>query len=155
NGILGGFTGEGKKTVIPARAMAKVSMRLVPDQDWRKILASLKKKVAELTTPGVSIEVVELGAAPPVQCGVDNAAARALMVAYEGAFGKKTQLIRVGGSIPVAVDFQEAIGAPIVISGIPQADCAVHSPNEHLAIDNYHRGIEAVIRFICAFAEGK
>ncbi len=155
NGILGGFTGEGKKTVIPARAMAKVSMRLVPDQDWRKILASLKKKVAELTTPGVSIEVVELGAAPPVQCGVDNAATRALMAAYEEAFGKKTQLIRVGGSIPVAVDFQEAIGAPIVISGIPQADCAVHSPNEHLAIDNYHRGIEAVIRFICAFAEGK
>ena len=155
NGILGGFTGEGKKTVIPAKAMAKVSMRLVPDQDWRKILASLEKHVAGLTTPGVAVEVVLLGAAPPVQCGVDNAAARALQAAYEKTFGKRTQLIRVGGSIPVAVDFQEAVGAPIVISGIPQADCAVHSPNEHLAIDNYHRGIEAAIRFICGFAEGK
>jgi amidohydrolase len=60
--------------------------------------------------------------------------------------------VRVGGSIPVAVDFQEAVGAPLVISGIAQADCAIHSPNEHLLIDNYHRGIEAVIRFICGLA---
>lgn len=155
NGILGGFIGEGKKTVIPAHAMAKVSMRLVPDQDWRKILAALERYVAELTTPGVRVEVVTLGAGPPVQCGVDSAAARALEAAYETTFGKKTQLIRIGGSIPVATDFQEAIGAPIVISGIPQADCAVHSPNEHLLVDHYHRGIEAAIRFICGFAEGK
>ena len=69
------------------------------------------------------------------------------------AFGKETALVRVGGSIPVSVDFQEAVGAPLLISGIPQADDAVHSPNEHLAIDHYHRGIEAVIRFICKLGE--
>jgi len=153
NGIVGGFTGEGKKTVIPARASAKISMRLVPDQDWRTILAALEKQVQELRTPGVEVRLDVLGAAPPVLCGVDHPPARALRAAYKEAFGKETALIRVGGSIPVSVDFQEALGAPMVISGVAQSDSAVHSPNEHFVIDNYHRGIEAVIRFICGLAE--
>ncbi len=152
NGFVGGFVGKGAKTVIPAEATAKVSMRLVPDQDWHTILDSFKKRVNELTTPGVDISVSVLGSAPPVTCGVDHAAARVLRAAYRQAFDSETALIRVGGSIPVAVDFQEAVGAPIVISGIAQADSAIHSPNEHLVIDNYHRGIEAVIRFICGLA---
>ena len=152
NGILGGFVGEGQKTVIPARAFAKVSMRLVPDQDPDTILASLEKFVPTLSTPGVEVKLVKMSAAAPVTSGVDNAAAQALREAYRVAFGKDTALIRVGGSIPVAVDFQEGVGAPIVISGIAQADSAIHSPNEHFVIDNYHRGIEAVIRFVCGFA---
>ncbi len=129
NGIVGGFIGEGKKTVIPARA-----------------------SVQELTTPGVEIKVDLLGAAPPVTCGVDHPAAQAMRAAYKEAFGKETSLIRVGGSIPVSIDFQEAVGAPLVISGIAQSDSAVHSPNERLVVDNYYRGIEAVIRFICGLA---
>jgi len=153
NGFLGGFVAEGQKTVIPARAFAKVSLRLVPDQDPAAVLAGLEKRVRELTTPGVEISVVMLSSAPPVMSGVDNAAARALRNAYREAFGKETELVRVGGSIPVAVDFQEAVGAPLLITGIAQADCALHSPNEHLLIDNYHRGIEAVIHFICGLAE--
>ena len=152
NGILGGFTGEGQKTVIPAHAMAKVSMRLVPDQDPDAILKSLERHVQHLTTPGIEMNVVQLSGAPPMTCDVDNFASRALRDAYRMAFGMETVLIRVGGSIPVAFDFQKAVGAPIVISGISQADSAIHSPNEHLVIDNYHRGIEAVIRFICALA---
>ena len=152
NGIIGGFTGAGKKTVIPARASAKVSLRLVPDQDWKTILATLEKHIQTLTTPGVEVKVDLLGWAPPVLCGVDHPAAQALRVAYREAFGKDTALVRVGGSIPVSVDFQEAIGAPLVISGIAQADDAIHSPNEHLVVDQYHRGIEAVIRFICLLA---
>ena len=153
NGILGGFTGDGEKTVIAARAMAKVSMRLVPDQDWKKIFAALEKYVQTLTTPGVEIKVKLLGSAPPVVCDVNHAAADALRAAYSEAFGRETALVRVGGSIPVSVDFQQAIGAPLMISGIPQADDAVHSPNEKLSIDHYHRGIEAVIRFICKLGE--
>jgi len=153
NGIVGGFIGEGKKTVIPAHASAKVSMRLVPDQDWKTILGALKKQVQELTTPGVEIQVDLLGAAPPVTCGVDHPAARAMRAAYKAAFGKETTLIRVGGSIPVSIDFQEAVGAPLVISGIAQSDSAVHSPNERLVVDNYYRGIDAVIRFICGMAK--
>ncbi|TMF35444.1 MAG: M20 family dipeptidase [Chloroflexi bacterium] len=152
NGFIGGFTGKGAKTVIPAEASAKVSMRLVPDQDWKSILAAFEKHARSLSTPGVEISVEVIGAAPPVLCSVDHDAARALRVAYKAAFGKDTTPIRVGGSIPVALDFQEALGAPLVISGIAQADCAIHSPNEHLLIDNYHRGIEAVIRFICGLA---
>jgi len=123
-------------------------MRLVPDQDVKAIQASLEDYVQTLTTPGVEIKVKVLAAAPPVTCGVDHPAADALRGAFREAFGKETVLVRVGGSIPVSVDFQEAVGAPLLISGIPQADDAVHSPNEHLAIDHYHRGIEAVIRFI-------
>ena len=153
NGIIGGFVGEGQKTVIPARASAKVSMRLVPDQDPTAVLAGLEKRVRELTTRGVDLEVAMLSSAPPVVCSVDNAAALALRAAYGEVFGKDTALVRVGGSIPVAVDFQETLGAPLLVSGIAQADCALHSPNEHLLIDNYHRGIEAVIRFICGLAE--
>jgi acetylornithine deacetylase/succinyl-diaminopimelate desuccinylase-like protein len=152
NGIVGGFIGNGKKTVIPARASAKVSMRLVPNQDWKQILAALEKYVRTLTTPGVEVKVELLGAAPPVTCGVDHRPAQALRAAYKAAFGLDTALIRVGGSIPVSIDFQEAVGAPLVISGIAQADSAVHSPNERLIVDNYHRGIEAVIRFICGMA---
>jgi acetylornithine deacetylase/succinyl-diaminopimelate desuccinylase-like protein len=152
NGIVGGFTGEGKKTVIPARASAKVSMRLVPNQDWKAILAALEKQVQELTTPGVEIKVDMLGAAPPVLCGVDHRAAQSMRAAYKEAFGKETSLVRVGGSIPVSIDFQEAVGAPLVISGIAQSDSAIHSPNERLVVDNYHRGIDAVIRFICGLA---
>jgi acetylornithine deacetylase/succinyl-diaminopimelate desuccinylase-like protein len=152
NGIVGGFTGKGQKTVIPARASAKVSMRLVPDQDWETILAALKTYVQELTTPGVEVTVELLSSAPPVTCGVDHPPARALRAAYLEAFGKETALIRVGGSIPVSVDFQESVGAPLVISGIAQSDCAVHSPNENLLVDNYYRGIDAVIRFICGMA---
>jgi acetylornithine deacetylase/succinyl-diaminopimelate desuccinylase-like protein len=150
NGILGGFVGEGQKTVIPARAFAKVSMRLVPDQDPDRIFAALQRRVAELTTPGVEIDVRRLSSAPAVTCSVDNDAARALRTAFHDAFGRQTALVREGGSIPVAVDFQEAVGAPLLISGIAQADCALHSPNEHLLVDNYHRGIEALIRFMCA-----
>jgi acetylornithine deacetylase/succinyl-diaminopimelate desuccinylase-like protein len=153
NGIVGGFVGEGKKTVIPARASAKVSMRLVPNQDWKAILAALEKQVQELTTPGVEITVEMLSAAPPVLCGVDHRAAQAMRAAYKEAFGKETALVRIGGSIPVSIDFQEAVGAPLVISGIAQSDTAIHSPNERLVVDNYYRGIEAVIRFICKLGE--
>jgi acetylornithine deacetylase/succinyl-diaminopimelate desuccinylase-like protein len=153
NGIIGGYTGDGAKTVIAARASAKVSMRLVPDQDWQKILASLEKYVEALTTPGVAIRIVDLGSSPPVMCGADHAPARALRAAYAETFGKETALVRAGGSIPVAVDFQREVGAPMMVSGISQADDAAHSPNEHLVVDQYLRGIEAVIRFICKLGE--
>lgn len=153
NGILGGFVGHGQKTVIPATAFAKLSMRLVPDQDWTAIFASLKTYLQKLTTPGVAIRAELLSAAPPVTCGVDHAAASALRAAFSEAFDKETALVRIGGSIPVAVDFQEALGAPLVISGIEQADCAIHSPNEHLLVSQYTTGIEALIRFMCRLGD--
>jgi acetylornithine deacetylase/succinyl-diaminopimelate desuccinylase-like protein len=153
NGFLGGFVGEGEKTVIPARAMAKVSMRLVPNQDPALLRAAVEKHIQSLTTPGVAIEVKVLGSSPPVKCRVDGPAATALRAAFSEVFGRETALKREGGSIPVSVDFQQAVGAPLLISGIAQADAAAHSPNERLVVDNYLRGIEAVIRFICKLGD--
>src|SRR5438105_1247669 len=150
HGMMGGFTGEGVKTVIPSRAMAKVSMRLVPDQDPKEILPNLKKYVAELGTRGVKIEVRQLGATRPCLIGADHAAAAAAMDAFEAAFGRKPRFVRSGGSIPVAIDLQEALNAPMVSSGLPEADSAPHSPNERYSLDHYHRGIEMLIRFMYA-----
>jgi acetylornithine deacetylase/succinyl-diaminopimelate desuccinylase-like protein len=152
NGFIGGFTGEGKKTVIPAEGRAKVSMRLVPGQEPMRILETLREHVARLTTAGVEVDVELLGAAAPVLAGTDHKAALALSDAYAESFGRPAARLRAGGTIPVAVDFLEALGAPMVISGLPQPGAAAHSPNECFSLDHYHRGIEALLRFFWALA---
>jgi acetylornithine deacetylase/succinyl-diaminopimelate desuccinylase-like protein len=152
NGFIGGFTGEGSKTVIADHAMAKVSMRLVPGQDPERIFDTFSEYVSELTTPGVTVEVRRHGMAPPVLCGIDHVAARAATSAFEAAFGQPAQPRRTGGSIPVAVDFQEALGAPMVISGLGQPSAGAHSPHECFSLDHYHRGIEMLIRFMGGLA---
>ena len=128
-------------------------MRLVPDQDWQTILVALEERVDELSTPGVEVKVDVLGAGAPVTCDVDGPYGEALRSAFRDTMGKETALIRLGGSIPVAADFQTAIGAPLLVSGIAQADCAMDSPNEHLLVDNYYAGIDSLIRFICAASD--
>jgi acetylornithine deacetylase/succinyl-diaminopimelate desuccinylase-like protein len=150
HGIVGGFTGDGEKTVIPSRGMAKVSMRLVPDQDPAEILSNLKEYIDELTTPGVKIEVRVLGASRPVLCDANHAAGNAARGAFTAAFGKAPRLVRSGGSIPVTIDFQEALRAPIVVSGLADSDSGPHSPNEKYSLDHYHRGIGMLIRFMYA-----
>jgi acetylornithine deacetylase/succinyl-diaminopimelate desuccinylase-like protein len=84
-----------------------------------------------------------------VTCRVDNPAANALRAAFSEVFGRETSLVRTGGSIPVTVDFKESLGAPLLVSGIAQANSGAHSPNERLVVDHYLKGIEAAIRFIC------
>ncbi|MGH7764875.1 MAG: M20/M25/M40 family metallo-hydrolase, partial [Candidatus Dormibacteraceae bacterium] len=110
----------------------------------------LEEYVDELTTPGVKIEVRRLGATRPVLVGADHPAAAAAMDSFETAFGRKARLVRSGGSIPVTIDLQEALKAPMVVSGLPEAGSAAHSPNEHYNLDQYHRGIEMLIRFMYA-----
>jgi acetylornithine deacetylase/succinyl-diaminopimelate desuccinylase-like protein len=148
NGFIGGFTGEGKKTVIAARGSAKVSMRLVPGQEPMRIFDALTEYVSELTTPGVKVEVKLLGAAPPVVTGASHPGAVALASAFEAAFGQRAVRLRTGGSIPVSVDFQEALGAPMMISGLAQPGAGAHGPNEHFSLDHYHRGTEALLRLM-------
>jgi acetylornithine deacetylase/succinyl-diaminopimelate desuccinylase-like protein len=156
NGFHGGFVGEGKKTVIASRGMAKVSMRLVPGQDPMRIFDSLGEYVDELTTPGVKIEVKLLGAAPPVLAGASHPGARALSSAFEAAFGQPAVRVRTGGSVPVTTDFQEAIGAPMMVSGLAQPGAGAHSPNEHFSLDHFHRGTEALIRLMWSLgADGR
>lgn len=155
NGFIGGFTGEGKKTVIAARGSAKVSMRLVPGQDPMRILESLRGYVDQLATPGVEVGVELLGAAMPVVTAADHAGARALSDAYATSFARPAARLRSGGTIPVAVDFQEALGAPMMISGLGQPGSGAHGPNESFSLDHYHRGIEALLRLMWSLGAGE
>src|SRR5579872_359935 len=142
HGIRGGFTGEGQKTVIPATALAKVSMRLVPDQDPEAILASLRSHVASLATPGVSVDVRPVSMTRPVLCGVDHPGVAAARRAFAAAFGAEPVLAREGGSVPVSLELQEALGAKMIVSGFGLPDDAMHSPNERFSLEQFHRGTE-------------
>lgn len=148
HGVMGGFVGAGPKTVIPARATAKVSMRLVPRQDPARILASLREAVSELATPGTRTEVRELGHAPAVRLSTDHPGVDAIRRAFTAAYGAPPVLIREGGSIPVTVDFQQALNTRLLVTGFGLPDDALHSPNERMSLDQYHRGAEMVINLI-------
>lgn len=147
-GMIGGFTGEGSKTIIPAKCRAKVSCRLVPNQDPDTALNILEKHIHELAGDAVSVSVSRTSKASPISLGYEHAGVRAVEKAFEEAFGTGPAFVRTGGSIPVATDFQEALQAPIVTSGIANADSRVHSPNERLRLENFHLGTEMLIRFM-------
>jgi len=143
NGLLSGFTGEGAKTVLPATAMAKVSMRLVPDQDPEKIgdlFESYLRKVAPKT---VALTVTRMHGGKPWMAEFDNKYVRAAGRAIEQGFGKAPVFNREGGSIPVVSTFQEELGVPSVLFGIGLPDENAHAPDEKLDLGNFHNGIIA------------
>jgi acetylornithine deacetylase/succinyl-diaminopimelate desuccinylase-like protein len=148
HGIIGGFIGEGSKTVIPARAKAKVSMRLVPGQDPDEIHQSLATYLKGLETPGVALSLVRLGQAPPVLAGVDHPGIAAARKAFVKSFGAEPVLVREGGSVPVTVDFQEALQPMLMLTGFGLPDDALHSPNEKMDLEQYHRGTEMVLHLM-------
>ncbi len=154
HGIRGGFTGEGQKTVIPSRALAKVSTRLVPDQDPAEILASLRSYVQSLATPGVTAEVRPISMTKPVLCGVDHAGVAAARRAFVAAFGAEPVLAREGGSVPVGLELQEALGAKMIVSGFGLPDDGMHSPNERFSLDQFHRGTEMTLHLMHELARG-
>lgn len=153
HGVIGGFTGEGSKTVIPARGKAKVSMRLVPRQDPARILASLRAYVQQLSTPAVQVEVRDLGQARPVETGMDHPGVEAAAAAFESAFGARPVYVREGGSVPVAIDFSEALHPHLLLTGFGLPDDALHSPNEKFDLEQFHRGAEMVVHLIENLAE--
>ncbi|HEX5725544.1 MAG TPA: dipeptidase [Longimicrobiaceae bacterium] len=144
NGLLSGYTGEGAKTVLPARAMAKVSMRLVPDQDYREVERLFIEHVRKLAPEGVTVEAVALHGGQPwyaePEGPVFGAAARAL----RKAFGREPVFIREGGSIPIVQAFQETLRVPVVLIGFGLPGENAHAPNEWMSVENYHRGTEAI-----------
>jgi acetylornithine deacetylase/succinyl-diaminopimelate desuccinylase-like protein len=148
SGIRGGFVGDGSKTVIPSQALSKLSMRLVPGQDPDDILKKLGAYVATLSSPGVELEVRGIGRARPVQLGTDHAGVKAMSRAFQEGFGSEPVLAREGFTIPVTIDFAEALGAPILVTGFVPWDAAAHSPNEHLPLDFYRRGIATARAFM-------
>lgn len=151
HGITGGFTGEGMKTVIPSRAVAKVSMRLVPDQRPDLIFRQFARIVRRLAPPGVTVEARHLALAPPVLIPSDAPPVRAAARALEATFGVPPVYTRSGGSIPVVAGFTQTLRVPTVLMGFGLPDDNLHSPNEKFALGNFYRGIEAVIRFLHQF----
>ena len=147
HGIRGGFTGEGAKTVIPARAVAKVSTRLVADQTVEEAVAQFKAAVAAATPKGVTVEVKMLHSGAPSLTNPDNRFIHASAEAMKQVFGKDTVYIRSGGSIPIVGVFDRYLGIPSVMMGFGLPDDNLHAPNEKFHIPNFYRGIETICRF--------
>jgi acetylornithine deacetylase/succinyl-diaminopimelate desuccinylase-like protein len=143
NGLLSGFTGEGAKTVIPAVAMAKVSMRLVPDQDPDAIARLFEAYVKKIAPKTVEVKVTRMHGGKPWITEYDNPFVQAAGRAIEQGFGKPPVFCREGGSIPVVSTFQEELGLPSVLFGVGLPDENAHAPNERLDLNNFHNGIIA------------
>ncbi len=148
HGIAGGFTGAGAKTVIPAKAVAKVSIRLAPNQTPEKIVASLKQWVRENTPKGIETSVRVLSANPPISVNPHHAAINTAAKAFSDVMGRPTVFIRAGGSIPIVGEFAKHLGIPTVLMGFGLPDDGLHSPNEKYRIANYYLGIRTLAHFL-------
>jgi acetylornithine deacetylase/succinyl-diaminopimelate desuccinylase-like protein len=141
NGIWGGFLGEGAKTVLPSKAYAKISMRLVPNQEPDKIAELFEKYVMKIAPKSVKVKVSGLHHGKPAMTPIDSKWINAAFIALKEAFGKEPVFIREGGSIPIVVTFQETLNAPSILLGFGLPDENAHSPDEHLDLNNFQRGI--------------
>ncbi|MBV9267521.1 MAG: dipeptidase [Acidobacteriaceae bacterium] len=148
HGIAGGFTGSGAKTVIPAKATAKVSMRLVPDQNPAKVLEQVQAWVAANTPQGIRTQVRILSANPAVSVNPHDPAIEIAAKAFSDVLGRPTVFIRGGGSIPIVGEFAKYLGVPTVLMGFGLPDDGLHSPNEKYRISNYYQGIETIAHFL-------
>ncbi len=143
NGLTSGYQGAGAKTVLPARASAKFSCRLVPNQDPTKVAACLRKRLTELLSPGIKMELVEHHGAPGVVMPLESPFLQAAATAVEAGFGRRPVFIREGGSIPIVNTFADLLHADVLLLGWGQNDDNPHSPNEKFSLDDFHRGIRA------------
>lgn len=153
HGIRGGFTGEGAKTVIPAVATAKVSMRLVPDMDPKEVFRQYAAFVKKLTPKGIQPHARLLSSAPASVVSTENRYIAAAANAMEQVFKKRTVYIRSGGSIPIVGLFLKHMGIPGVMMGFGLPDDNLHAPNEKFHLPNFYRGIEAVARYFVLLAQ--
>ena len=143
NGLLSGFTGEGAKTVLPARAMAKVSMRLVPNQDPDKVAAQFEAHIRNVAPKTVEVTITRMHGGKPWMTSYDNPFVQAAARAIERGFGQRPVFTREGGSIPVVSTFQEELGLPSVLFGVGLPDENAHAPNEKLDVSNFQNGVIA------------
>ncbi|MGH9447118.1 MAG: dipeptidase [Terriglobia bacterium] len=148
HGIRGGFTGEGAKTVIPALATAKISIRLVPGMNPNEVAREFARQVKKLTPEGIRTAIRVLSSAPASVVSIDNPFIKAASEAMERVFRKKPVYVRCGGSIPVAGLISQHLKAPVVLMGFGLPDDNLHAPNEKFHLPNFYRGIEAVGRFM-------
>lgn len=153
NGMWGGYTGEGAKTVIPSKAYAKISMRLVPHQDPDKITELFKKHFESIAPPSVEVKVTPHHGAIPAVTPTDSPAYLAAAKAMKETFGKEPVPYRGGGSIPIVALFEQILESKTVLMGFGLDSDAIHSPNEHYGVFNYFKGIETIPLFFKYFAE--
>lgn len=155
NGIWGGYMGEGAKTVLPSKASAKISMRLVPDQTSKKISKLFEKHFISIAPKSVKVKVHYHHGGEPVVTSITSKAYLAASKAMETAFGKKPIPVRGGGSIPVVALFKKELGTDSILMGFGLDSDDIHSPNEHYGVFNYLKGIETIPLFYRYFADGK
>jgi len=148
HGMPGGFIGAGAKTVIPAKALAKISFRLVPGMKPEATFAKYKKFVEEIAPKGVTVEARMIHSGEPIVVSTDNEYVRAATAAMGEVFGKETVFVRGGGSIPIVGDFVRELGIPTVMMGFGLPDDNLHAPNEKFHLANFHRGIESIVLFL-------
>jgi acetylornithine deacetylase/succinyl-diaminopimelate desuccinylase-like protein len=153
HGMPGGFTGKGGKTVIPAKAAAKVSMRLVPDQDPAEIAALFERAVKSLAPATVKVTVRTLGLARWSLVDLHAPAIQAAAQAYQAGFQAAPLFMRGGGTLPIVAEFQDTLGAPVVMMGFGLPDDNAHAPNEKLSLACFYRGIETVIHYLALLPE--
>jgi acetylornithine deacetylase/succinyl-diaminopimelate desuccinylase-like protein len=153
HGIAGGFTGAGAKTVIPAKATAKVSFRLVPRQDPDKVVSAFQEWVRRHTPRGIHTEVRILSASPGLVVNPEHPAIQVAARAFSDVFGQPTVFIRSGGSIPVVGDFASHLGIPTILMGFGLPDDGLHSPNEKYKLENYYKGIMTIAHFFERYGE--
>ena len=151
NGIWGGYQGEGAKTVLPAIAGAKISMRLVPNQKTDDIVNKIRRHLEAAAPDSVNIEVKKLHGGSAVLIDSSSEAMKAASAAMEEVFGKPPVFTREGGTIPVVADFKEILGLDTVLMGFGLNSDAIHSPNEHFGLDRFEKGIKAAIKFFEEF----
>lgn len=153
NGIWGGYTGEGAKTVIPSKAYAKISMRLVPDQDPHEITNLFKNHFESIAPVSVKVNVMPHHGGEAAVTPIDSIGYRAASMAYEQTFGKKPIPVRSGGSIPIVAMFEKVLGLKTILMGFGLDSDAIHSPNEHYGVFNFYKGIETIPYFYKHFTE--
>jgi acetylornithine deacetylase/succinyl-diaminopimelate desuccinylase-like protein len=153
NGIWGGYQGEGAKTVLPSKAMAKISARLVPNQSSEKITALLLSYFKKIAPPGVLVDAFEHHGGEPYMTPIDSVGYRAASKAMETTFGKAPIPVRGGGSIPICALFEKELGVKIVFMGFGLDSDNLHSPNEKFNVENFYKGIETIPYFHQYFSE--
>jgi acetylornithine deacetylase/succinyl-diaminopimelate desuccinylase-like protein len=153
NGIWGGYIGEGAKTVIASKAYAKISMRLVPNQDWKKITELFKNHFESIAPKSVKVKVTPHHGGQGYVTPIDNIAYQAASKAYETTFGKTPVPQRSGGSIPIVALFEQELKSKTILMGFGLNSDAIHSPNEHFGVWNYLKGIETIPYFYKYFTE--
>jgi acetylornithine deacetylase/succinyl-diaminopimelate desuccinylase-like protein len=154
NGIWGGYTGEGAKTVLPSTASAKISMRLVPNQRPEKITELFTRHFLSLAPKSVTVKVIAHHGGEAAVTPTDSKAFRAASAAFEEVWGKKPIPTRDGGSIPIVALFKKELGLDTVLMGFGLDSDALHSPNEHYGIANFLIGIETIVAFHKHFSRG-